>query len=204
MIEMTAGRAAEQVAVLTASAMQELVRLFPGRPAHVAQFGAVVGVAARQARQVVQEPGRVGRDAELWRLAEPGYLRGICEHPVQRAGATAALVPVVLTWVVIGGAEAWYSLSHADTPADEKPAFFADWLAQPLYLSPVMLSLAIVLTVAGLMWRYHGPAADQRRADRDDPIAHRLEAGLVEPLAALRAALPPSDPQKSDRSHVVL
>ena len=182
--------AADLIATRAMAAAAELAALFPagrdGVQPHMAQLSAVLSVAVRQAGQAAREPGRVGPNAELWRLAEPGYLRGICEYPVRRARATATLIPVLLTWLVIGGAEAVYWLGHRDTAQADKPAFFADWLAQPLPLSPVMLSVVIVSTVGGLMWHYHRAAADQRRADRADAIAHRLEAGLVEPLAALR------------------
>src|SRR5215470_9276700 len=94
------------------------------RPVHLQQLNAVLRLAVVQAAQAERtDPSVSDRDAELWRLREPGYLRAICDHPVARPNAALVLLPVALAWLVLGIAEFRYA-QHADT----KEAFFAHWI----------------------------------------------------------------------------
>lgn len=186
--------AATAVSTLTRDAMTGLVGLSgvdPARPpAHMAQLDAVFSVASEQAWQIANRSSVVPADADLWRLREPGYLRAICDVPLPRTSSTLPLAPVVVTWTALGGAEVLYLVDYLSTDIAKRPPFFAHWLAQPFYLSPVVLSVLIVLTVVWIMFRYRRPARAQHRADATDRLVQRLEADLLRPLAVLRAALP--------------
>lgn len=187
---MDAADAARQVEYLTDRAVIELTGVHGAkgvRPAHLAHLVALFGVAKQQAAQVVAgEP--VERDAELWRLREPGVLRAVCDVPVPQPGGVLALLPVAFTWGLLGVAEVMYLTGDLSSDVGQRPPFFAYWLSLPPLLSPLVLSVLIVVTVLVLMFRYVGPARMRRRADRTDRIVHRLEADLVEPVAALWAA----------------
>lgn len=186
--------AATAVSTLTRNTLTDLSRLSrvdPGRPpAHLVQLEAVLSVASEQAWQIAERSAVVTPDADLWRLREPGYLRAICDVPLPRTGSTLALAPVVVTWTALGGAEVLYLVDYLRTDIAERPPFFAHWLAQPFYLSPVVLSVLIVLTVLWIMFRHRGPQRAGRRADDTDRLVQRLEADLLRPLTVLRAALP--------------
>ncbi|GLZ40796.1 hypothetical protein [Actinokineospora sp. NBRC 105648] len=181
----------KQVGALISAAVKELDRVAgvtpATRPAHLRQLGLVLAAAASEAGQADRDPTRLDRDADLWRLREPGYLRSICEHPVARAGNALVLLPVVLTWIALGAAELFYVQQYTATPAADRPPFFADWLAQPWFRGPVVLSAVIVVTVLLIMLGYRRPAAQQAAADDIDRIAHNLEADLLPLLTILRS-----------------
>ncbi|GAA1335677.1 hypothetical protein GCM10009660_15610 [Catellatospora bangladeshensis] len=187
--------AADQVGRLVDKALADLDRITGSapatRPAHLAQLDAVLREGVQQARQLEGGSTAVDRDSDLWRLREPGYLRGICDHPVDRAGSTLPLWPVVLTWGALAYAEWNFLQDHRATPVAQRPSFFADWMSQPLLRGPFGLSLAIVVTVLIIMVRYRKPARAQSVADEVDRIAHRLEVDLLRPLTVLRARLGP-------------
>ncbi|WP_367129151.1 hypothetical protein [Saccharothrix sp. HUAS TT1] len=189
------------------AAIDELDRVAgtsPGRrPAHLAQLDVVLRAAVQQARQAEAGSSAVDREADLWRLREPGYLRGIAEHPVDRPSSTLPLLPVVVTWAFLGYAEWSYVTEFAASPSAEPSSFFADWLAQPMWRSPVGLSVIIVVTVVVLMGVYRKPAKAQRRADRIDRIVHRLEVDLLPPLTVLRAGLAPVRVEEHTRQAAV-
>jgi hypothetical protein len=188
-------RPGEQIGSLIERALTRLDRIAgvrPGhRPAHLDQLALVLSAAASEASKADDDPNGVTRDADLWRLREPGYLRAICEHPVARPGGAVVLLPVVLTWIALGVAELLYLKQYTATTAANRPPFFADWLAQPWYRGPVTLSAVIVLTVVWIMIRHRRPAREQAVADRLDRVVHRLEADLLPPLTILRARLGP-------------
>ncbi|MEU7531698.1 hypothetical protein AB0A74_38605 [Saccharothrix sp. NPDC042600] len=199
---MNATEAAQQVEYLTDRAVIELTGLHGAsgvRPPHLAHLVALFDVAKRQAWAVVNGSPLVERDAELWRLREPGLLRAVCDVPVAQPGGVPALLPVAITWGLLGVAEAMYLAGDLSADLGERPPFFAYWLSLPLPLSPVSLSVLIVATVAVLMVRYVKPARARRRADRADRVVHRLEADLVEPLATLWAARPVTDQGEQTR-----
>lgn len=191
--------AAGRVAALTTAAvstMDKLAGVSPARrPPHLAQLSGVLEVASRQARRIELNPAAADPDADLWRLREPGYLRAICEHPVAHPNTVLVLLPVVLTWSALGVAE-WRYIQATGSGA--RPSFFTDWLAQPWYLGPVMLSLVIVVTVLWIMLNHRRTWSSQRRADAIDRVAHQLEVDLLEPLAILRA-LVGSSPEEQTR-----
>ncbi|MEJ2857633.1 MULTISPECIES: hypothetical protein [unclassified Saccharothrix] len=184
---MEAAEAAKQVEDLTQGAVHELTAVHRGSGSprtHLAHLSALFDVATRQARQVVDgRPVEVG--AELWRLREPGMLRAVCEVPIAQPGGVLALLPVAITWGLLGVAEAMYLTGDLGADPNQRPPFFAYWLSLPLPLSPLLLSLLIVVTVVILMFRYVKPARERSRAERADGIVHRLEVALVEPLAVL-------------------
>lgn len=195
--------AAAQVASLaraTMSKMDKAARVSPARrPPHLAQLNGVLEVAAQQAQRVELNPATADRDAGLWRLSEPGYLRAICEHPPAQPNTVLVLLPVVLTWTALGVAEWRYVQEYTSSDPGSRPSFFADWLAEPWYLGPVMLSLMIVITVLWIMLNHRGTRASQRRADAIDRIAHQLEVDLLVPVAILRAQLGSSSPEQQTR-----
>ncbi|GAA3883097.1 hypothetical protein GCM10022243_54640 [Saccharothrix violaceirubra] len=199
--------AAVRVDKLVTAAMRRLDRVTGthagNRPPHLAQLDAVLTAAVHQAKQAEAGSSAVDRDSDLWRLREPGYLRAICDHPVDRPGGTLPLVPVVLTWALLGYAEWTYLDDYASAPAADRPSFFADWMTQPVYRSPVALSLAIVATVAVIMYKYRAPARAQRVADEVDRIVHRLEVDLLPPLTVLRGALGPVKVEEHTRQAAV-
>src|SRR5690349_2239336 len=102
----------ERIGSLIASALTRLDRIAgvrPGtRPAHLDQLALVLSAAASEASKADNDPTGVPRDADLWRLREPGYLRAMCEHPIARPGGAMVLLPVVLTWIALGVAELVY------------------------------------------------------------------------------------------------
>lgn len=158
------------------------------RPAHLVQLNAVLRLAVQQARQVQSNPASVGRDADLWRLRAPGYLRAICDHPVARPGNVLPLVPVLITWLALGAAELRYLRGRiADTA--NLPSFFADWMAQPWYLGPPALSGLIAISLLVIMTTYRRPNRALRIADETDTVVQRLEADLLPPLTVLHALL---------------
>ncbi|CCH32258.1 hypothetical protein ABZ816_34135 [Actinosynnema sp. NPDC047251] len=176
----------------------------PGhRPAHLAQLDAVLRAAVQQAKQAEAGSSAVDRDADLWRLREPGYLRGIADHPVDRPSSTLPLLPVVVTWAFLGYAEWAYVTEFASSPAAGPSSFFADWLAQPMWRSPVGLSITIVVTVLVIMHVYRKPAQAQRRADEIDRVVHRLEVDLLPSLTVLRAGLGPVQVEEHTRQAAV-
>ncbi|PWW59504.1 hypothetical protein [Actinokineospora spheciospongiae] len=195
--------AAGRVGVLVATALNRVDRIAgtrpSNRPPHLAQLTTVLQAAVAEARTAEDHPKRVGRDADLWRLREPGYLRGIVEHPVSRAGSGLVLLPVVLTWVLLGAAEFLYVREYVAVPVGSRPSFFADWLAQPWYRGPFVLSAVIVLTVVWIMLGYRGPAREQAAADELDRVVHQLEVDLLPPLTVLRSRLAPASPVEVTR-----
>ncbi|KOX27094.1 hypothetical protein ADK67_14870 [Saccharothrix sp. NRRL B-16348] len=199
--------AADQVDRLATRAVAELDRVAkcgPGtRPPHLAQLDAVLREAVQQARQAQAGSAAVDRDSDLWKLREPGYLRAIVEHPVPRPGSTLPLVPVVLTWGILGIAEYGYVKDFTSIDAVARPSFFADWMTQPLWRGPVGLSFAIVLTVLVIMWRHRGPAKAQDLADDVDRVVHSLEVDLLAPLAVLRARLGPVQVEEHTRQAAI-
>ncbi|MCX2949693.1 hypothetical protein [Lentzea sp. NEAU-D7] len=186
---------ADQVDRLATRAIIELDRLAKcgqdTRPPHLAQLSAVLGEGVQQARQAQAGSAAVNRASEVWKLREPGYLRAIVEYPIPRPGSTLPLVPVVLTWAILGIAEYSYVKDFTSIDAVARPSFFADWMTQPLWRGPVGLSFAIVVTVLVIMWRHRGPAKAQNLADDVDRVVHRLEVDLLAPLAVLRSGLAP-------------
>lgn len=187
-------RSGGKVAALIGTAMSTVDRMAgvgpATRPAHLAQLGQVLTAAAHEAAMAEENPGRVGRDADLWRLRRPGYLRAICEHPVGRVNGALVLLPVVLTWIVLGVAELMYVAHYTAIPADRRPPFFTDWLVQPWYRGPFALSAVIVLTVGCMMVNHHRATRQQHMADRLDALVHQLEVDLLPPLTILRGRLP--------------
>ncbi|MFJ8964756.1 hypothetical protein ACIRG5_35750 [Lentzea sp. NPDC102401] len=195
--------AARQVAALTKAAMSTMDRTAGvsarNRPPHLAQLHGVLEIAVQQAKQVETNPAAADRDADLWRLREPGYLRAICEHPPAHPGNALVLLPVVLTWSALGVAEWRYVEQYTSSDPGARPSFFADWLSQPWYLGPVMLSLVIVVTVLWIMLNHRRTWSSHRRADTIDRVAHQLEVDLLPPLAVLRAQLGTSSPEQQTR-----
>ncbi|NUT92601.1 MAG: hypothetical protein HOY78_11280 [Saccharothrix sp.] len=190
---MNAHEAAQKVEDLTKQAVHELTAVHRGSGSprtHLAHLSALFDVATGQAWQVARGSTMVEADAELWRLREPGLLRAVCEVPVAQPGGVLALLPVAITWGLLGVAEAMYLTGDLSDDPSQRPPFFAYWLSLPAPLSPLLLSLLIVATVVILMSRYVKPARERRRVDRADRIVHRLEVDLVAPLAALWAARP--------------
>jgi hypothetical protein len=197
------GTPAGQISALTDAATTRLDKVAgtkPGnRPAHLAQLAIVLAAAVHQARQVSGDPAKVERDAELWKLREPGFLRGIADHPVARAGNAIVLFPVVLTWAVLGAAEWMYVQEYTAFAAADRPPFFADWLTQPVWRGPFALSAVIVATVLLIMNGYRRPAREQKIADETDRIVHRLEVDLLPPVTILRSQLGPVDDADATR-----
>jgi hypothetical protein len=196
MTGMSANEAANMIAEQVQRATGEMDRVAGvarphHRPPHLAQVNSVVEVAVGQAFQVVPEPERVERDAVLWRLAEPGFLRGLCEHPVPRQPGALVLVPVLSTWGVLGYAEYQYVKEFEKADVATRPPFFTHWMAQPMFEGPLLLSLAVVVSLVVLSALYGRPYLAQRRAQTIDEIAHRLENEMIVPVNALRAAMPP-------------
>ncbi len=172
------------------------------RPAHLAQLDAVLRAAVQQAKQAEAGSSAVDRDSDLWRLREPGYLRGIADHPVDRPSSTLPLLPVVVTWAFLGYAE-WTYVNEFASAADGPTSFFADWMTQPMWRSPVGLSIVIVVTVLVIMHVYRKPAKAQKRADEIDRTVHRLEVDLLPPLTVLRASLGPVQVEEHTRQAAV-
>ncbi|MGW6937030.1 hypothetical protein ACWGE0_43760 [Lentzea sp. NPDC054927] len=189
----TSSTPAEQIEDLARKTMEELDAVAgtvpQARPAHLAQLAQVLHLAVNQAHLVERDPHAIDRDAELWRLRDPGYLRAMCDHTVDRPNNTLVLLPVVLTWLALGAAELAFVHSHESTPVSQRPSFFADWLAQPPYRGPAALSAAIVVTVLLIIFAYRRPAAAQAVADEVDRIVHGLEVSLGPPLTVLRSKL---------------
>lgn len=183
----------ERIRTLIAIALDQLDRVAgttPGtRPTHLAHLGVVLLAAVSEARQADNDPAKVGRDADLWRLREPGYLRAICEHPVRRPNSAVVLLPVILTWITLGVAELLYLRDYAAVAVADRPSFFADWLGQPWYRGPVVLSVAIVLTAVWIMRGYRRPAREQAVADELDRIVHQLELDLLPQITILLSRL---------------
>ncbi|NKE63334.1 hypothetical protein FXN61_44080, partial [Lentzea sp. PSKA42] len=200
--------AAAQVASLTRTAMSTMDALAgvspANRPPHLAQLNGVLVVAVRQAQRVELNPATADQDADLWRLREPGYLRAICEHPPTHPNNVLVLLPVVLTWSALGVAEWRYVQQYTSSDAASRPPFFSDWLAQPWYLGPVLLSLVIVVTVLWIMLNHRRTWSSQRRADAIDRVAHRLEVDLLEPVAILRAQIGSSPEQQTRQAAATL
>ncbi|MBM7773990.1 hypothetical protein JOD54_004194 [Actinokineospora baliensis] len=188
-----AAHSVDQLTTLAARELTVLNRASRTRPAHLAQLDALFELAKAQAKQVAAGSGQVERDADLWRLREPGFLRAVCDVPLPQPGASLALIPVVLTWAVLGGAEVMYLNSDLAPEVADRPPFFAYWLSLPVYLGPLLLSALIVATVLGIMVRYVKPARARKRADATDRRVQRLEADLLRPLAVLWAARPAAD-----------
>lgn len=195
--------AAEEISSLSSATLSTMDRLAgvsaAARPPHLAQLAAVLEVAVQQARQVELNPAGADRDADLWRLREPGHLRAICEHPARHPNNVLVLLPVVLTWSALGAAEWRYVKEFTSSSSGSRPSFFADWLAQPWYLGPVMLSLVIVVTVLWIMLNHRRTWSSQRRADAIDRAAHQLEVDLLAPVTILRAKVASSSPEQQTR-----
>jgi hypothetical protein len=166
----------------------------PGsRPAHLGQFNAVLELVVTQVRQAERDDvAAADPDLELWRLREPGYLRAICDYPVARPSGVLVLLPVALTWAILGWAEVRYAERYAASDVTARPSFFAEWIAAPGLQGPVLLSVVIVLSVLWIMATYGRAARAQQRADDIDRTVQGLEVDLFAPLTQLRARAVPT------------
>lgn len=153
----------------------------------VIQLQKVTEVARGQVRQAQDDPA-VGRDPglDLWRLREPGYLRALVDVEPPRVNNALVLLPVLLSWLVLGLAELAYRRTTADAGGEPAQPFFAAWMSGPLLLSPVMLSLVIFASVGWLMWRYNSTSNAHADLDRLDREVRDIEIALLEPLVRFR------------------
>lgn len=157
------------------------------RPPYLAQLAEVLRIAGHEAAAAEKNgPDTLDPDALLWRLREPGYLRAICDHPVPRPGGALVLLPVALTWGILGAAEVIYANRYPDAAA-ERPSFFAAWLAEPWQQGPLLLSAVIVVSALMIMIGYRRSSRAQRRTDAVDQAVQELEAALLPPLTVLRS-----------------
>ena len=159
---------------------------------HLWQLDRVIRTARMQAEQIeLRGPAGADPQSDLWRLREPGYLREISEHPVVRPNGVLVLVPVALTWLILGIVEFRYASTYTDIAVDQRPPFFADWIAAPFYRGPVALAGVIVLSIVWIMYGYGQAKRAQDRADALDVGMQQLEAQLYDPLTELRALVTP-------------
>lgn len=182
--------AARAVSVRLGTMLEELARRPDAARPNGRQLEAMLRSAREQADLVVVEGAAAAAPGlTLWRLDTPGCLRTAADRSVRRASTVAVLVPVMLTWLLLGAAELFYAQRHGDTAPSERPSFFADWIAAPAWRSPVALSLLIVASLGLIMLSYARAGRDQRDADDLDLWAQEQEIALVVPLDHLRSAV---------------
>jgi hypothetical protein len=164
--------------------LDRAARLVGGPP----QFTAVVAVARRQAKDIADGSLTLAHDADLdlWKMREPGYLVALVEPEPPPSRNVQVLLPVLLSWLVLGVAELSHLVRYRDVPADERPPFFSTWMNGPTLLSPVVLSIVIVISVGWLMWRHHRTGADQIEARKLERAVQGIETELLDPLTRLR------------------
>jgi hypothetical protein len=182
--------AAARIDYLAGNALETLDTMHGGpanRPAHLVQLNTLLEVASGQAWHVARGTAAVEGDAGVWRLREPGVLRAVCDVPLAQPGGALALIPVLITWLVLGAAEGVYIFGDRSGDVAERPPFFAWWLDLPWFAGPLLLSGLVVLTVAVLIVKYVKPARERERADETDRVVQRLEAELLPPISTLWA-----------------
>lgn len=189
--------AARAVSALLSSMLGELSRRPDAARPNGRQLGALLRAGRAEADRIaLGDPPTPG--ATLWRLDGPGSLRDAADRVVRRASTVAVLVPVLLTWLLLGAAEAYYARQHAATAPGLRPSFFADWMSAPAWRGPAALSALIVLSLGLIMLSYARAARDQRAADDLDRWAQEQGTTLVVPLERLRSAVAAAD--STDRS----
>ncbi|MEV6072031.1 hypothetical protein AB0L82_36295 [Nocardia sp. NPDC052001] len=155
--------------------------------------------ATRDATTLTTNPGQLDEDSILWRLRDPGYFREICDHPIAAPRTWVMMLPVLVAWLFIGGAELWYRITLSGESASASEGFFAAWTRAPIVLSPVAMAVAVVVAIVIISVQYARHARAQRRADRIDEVAQRLEADIGPAVDALLRALPAIESDEATR-----
>lgn len=174
----------------TAAGVLERGVQWSARPAHaraLRRAHTVLTVALRQLRELPAKPHLVQDPTlELWRLREPGFLRDLVEQPPVRVSGVRVLVPVLATWVLLGFFEWRYIEDQAGIAPAERTPFFTRWMDNVWYLSPVGLSVVVVISVLLVMAGYWRAGAAQRVQDEFERQAEDFEPELLPSLALLR------------------